>query len=76
MEVVLKITILVTYLLNMNKDCSQNYKYIFLTNNIVERLKVSLIELLFYNLMYVSNIQNADSDDLPFDGDQRFITRL
>ena len=46
-----------------------------LTNNIVETLKVSSIDQLFDNLMYVRNPQNANFDDLPFDGDQVLITR-
>ena len=44
------------------------------TNNIVERLKVALIKLLFDNLIYVGHPQNTNFDYLPFDGDERFIT--
>ena len=47
-----------------------------LTDNIVERLKVSSTEQLFDNLMYVSNPQNANLCDLPFGGDQGLIPRL
>ena len=46
-----------------------------LTNNVVERLKVSSIQKLFDNRIYESNHQNDDSDDLPFDGYERLITR-
>ena len=38
-------------------------------------MKVSLIELYFYNWMYVSTTQNNYFDYLPFDGDQSLITR-
>ena len=41
----------------------------FWTDNIVERLKVSLIEKTFDNWMYEINPLNADFDDLRFDGD-------
>ena len=40
MEVILEIPISIDYILNMNKGCSQNDYYIFLIDNIVERLKV------------------------------------
>ena len=45
-----------------------------LTDNIAERLNISSIKLSFNNWMYVSNHQNEDFDDLPFDCDQRLIT--
>ena len=38
-------------------------------------LKVSSIEQSFDNRIYESNPRNADFDDLPFDCDERFITR-
>ena len=41
-----------------------------LTNNRVEKLKVSLIEQLFDNVIYESNPQNVDFDDLPFNDDE------
>ena len=44
-----------------------------LTNKIVERLKVSSIERLFNNIIYKSNLQNANFNDLYFDGDERLI---
>ena len=46
-----------------------------LTNNIIERLKVSLIELSLYNIIYKSDPKNADFYDLCFDGNKRLITR-
>ena len=45
------------------------------TNNTVERLKDSRIELSYDKLMYVSNLRSADFDDLPFDGDESLITK-
>ena len=47
-----------------------------LTYNKVESLKVSLIKLSFDNRIYKSNPRNADFDDLPFDGNEKLITRL
>ena len=47
-----------------------------LTDNIVERLKVSLIKKIFDNRIYESNPQNIDFENLPFDVDKRLITRL
>ena len=47
----------------------------FLTNNIVERLRVSSIKILFDKWMYESSHQNSKFDDLAFDGDERLITR-
>ena len=44
-----------------------------LPGNIVETLKVSLIERFFDNLNCVSNPWNVDFDNLPFDCYQRFI---
>ena len=46
-----------------------------LSINTVERLKVSLIKRLFDNWIYVSNPQNDDFDDFPFDGDKMLINR-
>ena len=46
-----------------------------LTDIIVEVLKVSSIEQLFDNWMYISNPQNDNFDDLLFDGEKRLITR-
>ena len=63
-----------TYLLNKNKGCSHK-KIHGLTNNIVERFRVSLIGQSFYNWMYENNPLNANFDDLHFDGDQRWIIR-
>ena len=48
---------------------------IFLTNNKVERFKVSLIEWSLDNRKYESNHQNTNFDDLTFDGDERLIAR-
>ena len=46
-----------------------------LTNDIVEKLKVSSIRRSFHNIIYESNPQNSDFYYLPFDGDERSITR-
>ena len=46
-----------------------------LVGNIVEILKVGLIEWSFDNWIYISNFQSANFYDLPFDVDQRLITR-
>ena len=46
-----------------------------LTDNIVEILKVSLIEWLSDNKIYERNNWNDDFDDLTFDGDERLIDR-
>ena len=45
------------------------------TSNIIERLKASLIKQSYDNIIYESNFQNNDLDYLPFDGDERLITR-
>ena len=47
----------------------------FLPDNSVERLKVTLIERLLDNIIYVSNPQNADFGDLPSDGDVGLIAK-
>ena len=47
----------------------------FLTNNIVERLKVSPIKRSFDNIIYESNYRKDNFGYLHFDGDQRLITR-
>ena len=47
----------------------------YLTDNIVERLKVSLIGQFFDNIIYESNHQNSNLDELSFDGGERLITR-
>ena len=47
-----------------------------LTDNILEKLNISSIKRSFENLMYESNPQNYNFNDLPFDGDERLITRL
>ena len=47
-----------------------------LTDNNVEMLKVSLIKRWLDNIRHKSNPQNADFDDLPFDGNERLIVRL
>ena len=44
-----------------------------LTDNIVERLKFSLVERSFNNRIYERNPQNSNCFYLPFDGDQRLI---
>ena len=44
-----------------------------LTDNSVERLKVSSVEWSLGNKIYKSNHQNADLDDLPWNGDERLI---
>ena len=46
-----------------------------LNDNIIEGLKVSLIEWLFDKLKYVSNPQNSDLCDLSFDCGKMLITR-
>ena len=46
-----------------------------LTDNSVERLKVNSIKRLLDNIIYESNPQNTDFDDLPFDGDEGWIAR-
>ena len=46
-----------------------------LKDNIVEMLKVGLIEWLSDKWIYVSNPQNADFGDLNFDGNERLISR-
>ena len=46
-----------------------------LTNNIVGRLKVSLIKSSFDNIIQESNPQNDNLYDLHFDGDEKLITR-
>ena len=43
--------------------------------NIVESLKVSLIEWSFDNLKFAINPRNFNLDYLPFDDDQSLITR-
>ena len=45
-----------------------------LTNNILERFKVSLIKQLFDNIIYESNPTNEYFGDFPFDGNERLIT--
>ena len=42
-----------------------------MTDNIVEILKVSLIEQSFDNRIYEINPINSDLNDLPFDVDER-----
>ena len=46
-----------------------------LTNNKVERLKVSSIEGSIDNRKYESSPQNDNFYDLPFDGDERLIAK-
>ena len=46
-----------------------------LTDNITERLKVSSIVRSLVNRRYKSNLQNDNFDDLPFDVDERLISR-
>ena len=46
-----------------------------LTDNTVERLKVISIERLFDNIIYESDPLNANFYYLPFDCDERLITR-
>ena len=60
MEVILELMILTTYLLNMNKGCSQNNE-------------VSSIKRFFDNIIYKGNPLNADFDGLNFDGDEKLI---
>ena len=47
-----------------------------LSDNIIERLNVSLTKRLFDKLKCVSNPRNYNFDDLTFDCAQRLITRL
>ena len=44
-----------------------------LTDNTVEKLKVSSIGKSLDNITYESNPQKANFVDLPFDGDQRLL---
>ena len=74
MEFILKMLIPITYLLNMNIFFTKR-SIIVLTNNIVERLKISSMEVLFDKWIYKSNPINANFDYLPFDGDEIIITR-
>ena len=46
-----------------------------LTNNSAENTKVSFIEGSLDNIIYKSNTQNSNSNELPFDGDERFIDK-
>ena len=46
-----------------------------LTDNLVEKLRCSLIKRSVYNKIYESNSQNSDFDEKPFDGDERLIAR-
>ena len=46
-----------------------------LTENELERLKVSPIKQSLDNKIYESNHRNTDFNDLPFDGDERLIAR-
>ena len=46
-----------------------------LADNSVEKLKVISIELLLDNGTYNINNINENFDDLPFDGNERFISR-
>ena len=75
MVVILEMLVLMTYLLNMNNGCSTKKTIDCLTDNIVERLKVSLIERSFHNQIYESNTRNSDFYYSTFDGDERLITR-
>ena len=47
-----------------------------LTNSIIERLKFILIVRSFDNRIYEINPQNTNIHDSPFDGYEKFITRL
>ena len=67
--------ILLTYLLSMNKLFFTKWSIDCLTDDIIERLKVSLIERLFDNIIYESNHKNATFDDLPIYDDEILITR-
>ena len=75
MALILKMLILTTYLLDMNKGCFTKPPIDHLTDNSVERLKVSSAKRLLYNIIYKSNPRNANFDYLPFDGDERLIAR-
>ena len=74
MEVILEMLIFTTYLLNMKK-LLKKLPIDHLNDNIVEKLKVSLIEQFLDNIIYESNHLNVDFNDLPFDGDEGVITR-
>ena len=69
MEVIFQKSVLRTYLLNMNRGFQKHLIYC-LIGNIVESMKVSLIERLFANVMCVSNPRNTNFNYLPFDCDQ------
>ena len=59
----------------MIKVCFTKRSIDSLTNNIVERSKVSSIKILFDNLKCVSNPWNAKFSESTFYGNQRLITR-
>ena len=46
-----------------------------LIKNNVERLKFGMIGRYLHNIIYKSNPQDTDFDDLPFDGVERFTAR-
>ena len=74
MAVILKILIGMSYLLNIKMLFTKRPIYC-LTNNIVERLKVSLIKQSLDNRIYESNPQNDYFGGLPCDRDERLINR-
>ena len=74
MEVFLRILIMKTYLYSV-KGCFTELPIYCLTDIIVEQLKVNLIKTLFDNRIQKNHTQNADFDDLTFDGDEGLIFR-
>ena len=75
MSFILKVLVLMTRLLNINKGCFTKTPIYRLTDNSVERLKVSFVELSVDNRIYERNHSNADFDDLPFDDNERLIVK-
>ena len=56
------------------QECFSKLPIDCLTDNKVERLKVSLIKQSLDNRRYKSNPWDNNSDDLPFDGDESLIS--
>ena len=75
MAVILKMLILTTSLLNINKGCFAERPIEILTENILESLKVSFIGKMLDNRRYEKYPRNDDFNDLTFDGGGRLITK-
>ena len=63
------------YQFNINKGYLPKQPIYHLTNNSVERLKVSSIKRSLDNRRYESNPRNSDFDDSPFDDDKILLAR-